>query len=313
MRRVASLLPSTTEIVHALGCADTLVLRSHECDFPPGVDQLPFATAPRTHLTGSSVAIDQTLLALLEAGLGLFQVDAAALRAGAPDLILTQDQCQVCAVPFSAIEAAARELLTPHPEILSLSPTTVDEVLGTVVQIAHALGVPARGDALRNRLATGFEAVRAAAATLPEPRPRVLTIEWFDPLMPAGNWVPELVELAGGENLLGAPGTHSPLCTWDAMRATDPDLIVLLPCGFDLAKTLDEVGTLRALPGWGDLRAVREGRVAAVDGNAYMNRPGPRLLDSAEILLEIIAGARGSGLPPSVPRREGEGWGWVTP
>lgn len=342
--RVASLLPSTTEIVHALGLGEALVLRSHECDHPPEVRALPFATEPRVEPPGSSAGIDTQLRELLEEGLGVFRVDAEALKAAAPEVILTQDQCAVCAIPRWVIDQAAAELLDEAPTIVSVSPTTVEGVLDSVVTVARALGAEARGIHLRRTLAERLEAVRrrapggrdavrsqgAGGPDTPGPdafpaapcdargdapgdvrdaRPSVLTIEWFDPLMPAGNWVPELVALAGGRNLLGEAGAHSPWTSWETMAAADPDVIVLLPCGFGLSRALEEVPVLEALPGWHDLRAVRAGRVAVADGNRYFNRPGPRIVESAEILAEIIDQARGDGIRTGA--LQGDGWVWL--
>jgi iron complex transport system substrate-binding protein len=311
--RIASFLPSTTEIVCALGLRDQLVLRSHECDHPRGVEAVPFATWPKYDPDGTSYAIDQRLRALLQEGLGVFRVDADRLREAAPDVILTQDQCQVCAVPLADIEAAACALLDPPPRIVSLSPATLGEVLDSVVTVAAALGVPERGEALRQELEAGLRRVGDRAASVGSGRPRVLTIEWFDPLMTAGNWVPELVELAGGENALGEAGAHSPFLSWDVMAATDPDVVVLIPCGFGIERALEEMPVLRALPGWGDLRAVRDGHVAVADGNRYFNRPGPRLVESAEILGEILSevAGRGGKARESATRHRNDGWRWV--
>ncbi len=315
--RVASLLPSATEIVCALGLGDALVLRSHACDHPPGIDALPFATEPRHAPPGTSGGIDRELRELLEEGLGVFRVDADRLRAAAPEVILTQDQCAVCAVPLAAIEEAACALLDPPPRIVSLAPTTLAEVMASVEVVADALGVPERGRLLREEMERGMRTVAEGAAGRAggdpaaggRARPRVLTIEWFDPVMPAGNWVPELVELAGGENLLGEAGAHSPVTPWAAMARTDPDVIVLVPCGFGVERALEEVGVLQALPGWGELRAVQEGRVAVADGNRFFNRPGPRLVASAEILAEIFRAVRSDGGLQG--RWSGDGWVWA--
>ena len=305
-------------MVHALGMGDQLVLRSHECDHPPGVEALPFATAPRVMADGAdgkpSGEIDRGVRWLLEQGLSIYELDAERLRAAAPDLILTQHQCQVCAVPFSEIEAAARELLDPAPRIVSLSPRTLDDVLQDHQTVADALGVPERGAALVASLRARMESVRVQATGAAaersraglHPRPRVLTIEWLDPLMAGGNWMPELVAMAGGENLLGSAGAHSPFLPWERFLETDPDVIVVVPCGFSLARTLEEMPSLASRPGWGAFRAVQEGRVAVVDGHHYFNRPGPRMADSLEILFEILH-------PEAGPARyAGEGWVWWT-
>jgi iron complex transport system substrate-binding protein len=298
----------------------SLVLRSHECDHPPGVEELPWATEPRLAPPGSSAGIDAQLRDLLEEGLGVFRVDAEALREAAPQVILTQDQCAVCAIPRWVIDQAVAELLDPPPEVVSVSPTTVEEILASVATVARALGVPERGIRLRRELAErlarvggghrgGRQGGHRGSPGADGERPSVLTIEWFDPLMPAGNWVPELVELAGGRNLLGEAGAHSPTLSWEEMAATDPDVVVLLPCGFGIQQALAELPVLEALPGWRELRAVGLGRVAVADGNRYFNRPGPRVVESAEILAEILRAVARPGLPPGP--HQGDGWRWV--
>lgn len=316
MKRIASLLPATTEMVHALGMGAGLVLRSHECDHPSGVEALPFATSPRVMgdamEEGDSGAIDAGVRWLLEQGLSIYELDAEILKAASPDLILTQHQCQVCAVPYSEIEAAARALLDPAPHIVSLSPRTLDDVLGDHLRVAEALGVPERGEALVASLRSRMEAVRvrgqaaaeARAAAGLHPYPRVLTIEWLDPLMAGGNWMPELVAMAGGENLLGEAGAHSPFLPWERFLETDPDVIIVVPCGFSLARTLEEMPALASRPGWASFRAVRDGRVAVVDGHHYFNRPGPRIVDSLEILFEILHPEAGRQV------HAGDGWVW---
>lgn len=284
--RTASLLPSATEIVHALGAGDALVLRSHECDHPPGVRALPSATRPRVSMDGASAAIEEGIRALLREGLSVFHVDPEPLREAAPELILTQDQCEVCAVGLETLQEAVDAFLEPCPRIVSLSPATVAEVLDSFMAVADALGVPERGRALR----AGLEARMAATARAVRgrKRPRVLTIEWLAPLMPAGNWIPELVEAAGGRNLLGEAGAHSGPVQWDVMRATEPDVVVVFPCGFPLERTRSEMDVLERLDGWDAVPAVRDGRVCIADGSAWFNRPGPRIAETLEILAEML-------------------------
>ena len=287
MQRVVSLLPSITEIVCALGFGERLVGRSHECDFPPEVRTLPALTEAKLDVRKPSAGIDLDVKTLLRDGLSVYRVDVEPLRALAPDLILTQDHCEVCAASLADVERALARWQGGAPRVLSLDPRTLRDVFRSFTRVAEALGAPERGrdlaEALSNRLTD--LAQRAAAAGTP---PSVACVEWIDPLMSAGNWMPELVSLAGGRSLFGEVGRHSPWISWPALRDADPDVLVVLPCGFDLARTRAELAPLRAQPGFESLRAVTSGRAYLVDGNQYMNRPGPRLVDSLEILGELI-------------------------
>jgi len=298
--KIASLIASATEIVCALGFEDDLVARSHECDFPPEARRLPAITAPRFPTDGTSYQIDQRVKAILAEALSVYRVDAEALRALGPDLIVTQTQCEVCAVSARDVEEALCEWVGgTRPHVVSLEPNALADVWQDIARVASALGAPDRGEALISRLRGRLDALAARAAGLP--RPTVACIEWIDPLMAAGNWVPELVDLAGGTNLFGEAGRHSPWMTFEALAARDPDVIVVLPCGFALERTRAEMPVLERSPGWDRLRAVQSKRVHLADGNQYMNRPGPRLVESAEIFAEILHpetfafGHRGSG------------------
>ncbi len=308
--RIASLLPSATEIVCALGLEDQLVLRSHECDFPPGVARLPFVTEPKYAADGTSYQIDERIRALLQEGLSVYRVDADGLRDARPDVIVTQHQCEVCAVSARELEAAACAVLDPPPGIVSLAPGGLADVLSDMERVAAALGVADRGAALVAGLRERMEAVEArvkgwSAGRAATHRPSVVTLEWLDPLMVAGNWVPELVEMAGGTNLLGEAGAHSPFVDWEEVRELDPDVVVVLPCGFTLHRTRQELHLLAELPGWTELRAVRRGRVALADGHHFFNRPGPRVVESLEILAEILhPDMEGWG-------HQGTGWSWM--
>jgi iron complex transport system substrate-binding protein len=284
--RIVSLLPSATEIVCAVGLREALVGRSHECDFPPGVERLPALCEPKVPIHGTSAEIDRDVRRLVADGLSVYRVDAEALRALAPDVIVTQTQCEVCAVSEADVVAATCDWAGSGVRIVSLAPARLDEVLADIERVGAALGVSARGTAVVASLRARLTALGARTRELP--RPGVACIEWLDPLMAAGNWVPELVELAGGRNLFGSIGEHSPWLQWDAVRGADPEVIVAMPCGFDLARTRGEMPALERLPGWEALRAVRAGRVAIVDGHRFFNRPGPRLVESAEILAEIL-------------------------
>lgn len=287
--RVVSLLPSLTEIVCALGAGERLVGRSHECDHPPGVEALPSVTRPRFESTPSAPSsdVDAELRRLLRDALSPFTVDEQRLRALAPDLVLTQDQCRACAVSLADVERALGAACGGAPAVLSVSPHTLGDVWDSVLAVAGALGCVDEGRALLARLSerVGNLGERASRRAW---RPRVAMLEWLDPLMLAGHWTPELVAIAGGEPVLARVGERSRWISWSELSAADPDVIVVAPCGFPLARTQRELGLLEALPGWRSLSAVRSGRVFLADGNALFNRPGPRLVDSLELLAELL-------------------------
>jgi iron complex transport system substrate-binding protein len=299
--RVASLIASSTELVCALGLQDRLVARSHECDFPPEVRALPQVTSARVDPAATSAEIDRQVKAQLQSALSVYSVDAEALRALAPDVVLTQMQCEVCAVSEKDVEQALCDWTGGRPRVVSLSPNGLDDVWADVVRVAEALGEPGRGRDLAARLRARVEEV--AARVRPRPPRSVVLLEWLDPIMTAGNWMPELAALANGVDPFGRPGQHAPYTSWEDVRAFDPEVIVALPCGFDLERTGREVAGLTARPGWSDLRAVRAGDVFYCDGNALFNRPGPRLVESLEALAEI--------LHPEVARYGHEGTGWA--
>ena len=285
--RVISLIASATEIVCALGFADRLVGRSHECDFPDEVRRLPVVTEPKFLTQGTSAEIDRRVKDLLERALSVYRVDALRLKALRPDVIVTQSQCEVCAVSLSEVEQAVSDWLEARPRIVSLEPTGLADLWTDIARVADALGVPERGAALVESLQERMAAIAERAGGLAG-RPSVASIEWIDPLMAAGNWMPELVEKAGGVSLFGEAGKHSPGMRWEALVRADPEVIVVLPCGFDMARTRAEMPALTGRPDWRELRAVRAGRVFLTDGNQYFNRPGPRLVESLEILAEIL-------------------------
>ena len=296
--RIASLVPSATEIVAALGLADSIVARSHECDWPAQVAGAPACTRARIDASKPSGAIHEDVGKLLAAALSLYDLDTGILRAARPSHIVTQDQCDVCAVGLSEVEAAAAEFLEAPVQIVSLAPMRLGDVWDDIARVGSALGVDAQP--VREGLCARVTAIAERAKALPPKR--VLTVEWSDPPMTAGNWVPELVALAGGIDTLGADGSHSPRISVEAVAAADPDAIALMPCGYDLPRTVADGRALLADPAWGGLRAARAGAVYATDGNAYFNRPGPRLVESLEILAEIIHPAHfGFG-------HEGTGW-----
>ncbi len=286
MPRIVSLIASATEIVCALGFEDQLVGRSHECDYPESVRRLPIVTAPKFDVEGSSREIDRRVKAILADALSVYRVDAERLRELEPDVIVTQSHCEVCAVSLRDVERAVCSWLRACPKLVSLAPNCLADVWHDIELVAEALDVPERGDELIQSLRSRMDVIAGRARSLP--RPTVACVEWIDPLMAAGNWMPELVEMAGGVNLFGEAGKHSPWMTWEQLVERDPDVIVILPCGFDIARSERDMMVLTGRPEWPRLRAVRDGRVWLADGNQYFNRPGPRLVDSLEMLAEVL-------------------------
>ena len=287
MERIVSLLPSTTEIACALGFGPQLVGRSHECDFPPEIRDLPVLTRPKLDARAGSREIDDRVKSLVRDGLSVYEVDADGLRELAPTHILTQDQCEVCAASLGDLESALAIWTGERPKVVSLSPQTLGDVWRSIIEVAVALSAGERGSELTNSLADRLTEI-AERTPSQSRRPRVACIEWLDPLMAAGNWIPELVTLAGGENLLGRAGSHSPWLTVEELTEADPDVIVVLPCGFDLGRTREELMTVIGRPPWPQLRALQQGRVFLADGNQFFNRPGPRLVESLAIFAEIF-------------------------
>jgi len=285
--RVISLLPSATEIVHALGCGAQLVGRSHECDFPDEVRKLPACTKPQIDPAASSSEIDRQVKARLQQALSLHQIDIATLRSLQPEVILTQAQCEVCAVSLTEVERAVADWTGSSTRVVSLSPQRLTDLWSNITTVAETLGVSEQGRVLVKQLKGRVADVIMKMAPLKR-RPSVACIEWFEPLMAAGNWVPELVELAGGLSLFGEAGKHSPWLNWEAVQEHDPEIFVAMPCGFDLERTRRELPSLSSRPDWTKLRAVRDRRVYLVDGSQYFNRPGPRLVESLEILAEMF-------------------------
>lgn len=286
--RIASLLPSTTEIAFALGLGDQLVAVTHECDYPPEAQSLPVVTrSTLDHTEATSEEIDAAVRSQLRDDLSIYRLDHDLLHQLQPDLILTQALCEVCAVSFATVERAVAGI-SSRPQILSLEPTTLDGVLGTILAVGTATGARDQAAALVGALRERVEAVRQKAATIGA-RPRVACLEWFAPLYGPGHWLPEMVELAGGRAGLGTPGEPSRRILWGDVIAFAPEVIILTPCGFDLERAAEEAEAI--LPhrtGWWALPAVRSGRVFAVDGNAYFSRPGPRLIESLELLAALI-------------------------
>ena len=300
--RIVSLIASATEIVCALGFEPQLVGRSHECDYPPSVKRLPQLTAPKLNVTATSIEIDRQVKQLVQDALSVYRVDAAALERLRPTHIITQTQCEVCAVSLKDVEAAVCEIVSTRPQIIALEPNALEDVWGDIHRVAAALGTPQRGDALVSDLRRRMEAIQNRSRSIVN-RPAVACVEWIEPLMAAGNWMPELVEMAGGRNLFGQAGKHSPWMTWDELVASNPEVLFVSPCGFEIQRTLEELHWLRERPEWDQLSAVQSSRVFIADGNQYFHRPGPRLAESLEILAEM--------LHPQAFHFGYEGAGWI--
>ncbi len=286
-KTIVSLIASATEIISALNAEKSQVGRSHGCDFPREILSLPVLTRATFPLDGTSIEIDSHVKGKLTDGLSVYEIDKKLLAELAPDVILTQDQCDVCAASLRDVEEAVCEWIGKRAEIVSLKPEALQDVYDDIRRVSVALEVTERGDAVVAEMQARMGAIETIAVKSGK-KPRVACIEWIEPLMAAGNWMPELVEMAGGENLFGEAGKHSPWMTREALIEANPDVILVLPCGFGIERSMSEFALLEELDGWRDLKAVIDQRVYVIDGDQYCNRPGPRLADSLEIIAEIL-------------------------
>jgi iron complex transport system substrate-binding protein len=285
--RAISLLPAATEIVGALGLMDRLVGVSHECDFPDEANSLPRITRCPIHGKGlSSAEVDRWVSETLAKKGTLYTLDYDLVRSLAPEVVLTQRLCDVCAVDYGTVESFARTLPDP-PRVVNLEPSSLEGMFANVAEVAEAMGEPNRAAPVIAALRTRVEAVKSKAATATT-RPRCVLLEWVDPPFCAGHWGPELVALAGGTDPVGRPGTKSARIPWEEVVEAKPEVLVLALCGWKATRALEDLPILLNRPGWADLPAVRAGRVFAVDADAYFSRPGPRLVDSLEILASLI-------------------------
>ena len=298
--RIVSLLPSATEMICALGLRAQLVGVSHECDYPLDVATLPRVTRTKIAHTASSLDIDQQVRQELAAQSALYSLDEARLVALRPDLLVTQSLCDVCAVAADEVTAVACRL-PAAPMVFNLQPLCLSDIFASITALGVAADAVAAAQALHAGLTARLDAIRARSTQISmAARPRVAMLEWLHPLFDAGHWNPELVDLAGGLPVLGRAGQPSRTLAWEALRAADPDVIFIACCGFDIQRTVHDVTLLASHREWGDLRAVRAGRVWVADGNAYFNRPGPRILDSLEVLAHCLHPAvhpRGDATP----------------
>ena len=285
--RIVSLIPSGTEILAALGLTDAIVGRSHECDFPSQIRNLPACTQARLNSNAASGEIHNKVNDLLQSALSIYQIKTDLLQQLQPTHIVTQDQCDVCAVSFGEVENALKSLTNTSPQVISLQPDILKDVWNDIARIAKVFDVDSAQvlENLQNRVKTIVDKTQALS---PTEIPRIACIEWTEPLMSASNWIPELVTYAGGKPLFSSTGKPSKILKWEDFVNSNPDVIIFMPCGFDLKRTRTEANSLTQKPEWEKLRAVQNDQVYITDGNAYFNRPGPRLADSLEILAEII-------------------------
>ena len=287
MPRILSLIPSSTEIVCALGFENQLIGRSHECDFPSSVQKLSSCTAPKFKVEGTSAEIDQRVKSILKNALSVYQIDEKKLQQMQPDIIITQAQCEVCAVSLKDVENAVCEWVESRPQIVSLEPNKLSDIWKDFINIAEALGVKEQGHELVSQLKQRMNKIAQKTINFPQ-KPTVVCIEWIEPLMSAGNWMPELIEMGGGINLFGVAGEQSPWMTWEQLLEANPDVILVMPCGFNLSRSKAKMSSLSQKPEWSQLNAVQNQQVYLTDGNQYFNRPGPRLVGSLEIIAEIL-------------------------
>jgi len=298
--RIVSLLASATEMIAELGCLDQLVGRSHECDYPPEVLHLPLVSTVQINVDTSSSQIDAQIKQLAQAkksaednalkALSIYAINIELLQTLRPDIIFTQTQCEVCAVSEQDVARALQQLTGFQPCIVSLAPYRLSDVWDDVLRVGKALDRYKQAQKLTRRYRQRLDqlASQTASPSQRSSKPRVAVLEWLDPLMAAGNWTPELIAYAGGEAVFGETGTHSPWITWEELQTANPDVLILAPCGFSLERTMLDVALLQQQPAWQSLQAVRNGRVYAIDGNHYLNRSGPRLVESAELLAYTV-------------------------
>lgn len=299
--RICSFLPSATEIVYALGLGDALSGITYECDFPPEAQQKTVVVNTRLVNSSSSPEIDRQVSEFMDRGESLYRVDLEALQGIQPDLIITQDLCRVCAASPGDL-AQALETLTHAPRVLSLNPRTLRDVWNDIRAVGEATGRSREAGALVEELERRVATIQRAMSSVTR-RPRVLCLEWLDPPFVGGHWVPEMVTLAGGIDVMGRTGEPGFRVAWEKVLGTEPDVVVGMPCGYGLERTLEEFKHTQFPPGWKDLPAVRRGRVYAVDGSGYFSRPGPRLAGGVEILAHAFHTERAPITPPAAAMR----------
>jgi len=301
--RIVSTIASATEIVCAMGLGQYLVGISHECDYPQEIKGLPVVTRPRINIHASSLEIDKQVRDVVKNALSVYEVDSKKLAELAPTHIITQDQCEVCAVSIKDVETAMCELTGVNCRIISLRPNCLADFFADLETIGKALSAEKQASDLSAKLKHSIKTIEVAASKLN--KPKVAAVEWIEPLMVSGNWMPELIDIAGAMPAFGEAGKHSPAISFNQLVDANPDFILVNPCGFTIDRTLQEMHLLEGKPEWRNLKAVQTNKVFVLDGNQYFNRPGPRLLDSLEILAEIIH--------PEIFQFGHEDTGWLIP
>jgi iron complex transport system substrate-binding protein len=300
--KIISLLPAASEIICALGLEDLLVGRSHECDFPESIQKLPICSDAKFIAGSDSAKIDAQVKEIFSDALSIYKIDKDLIKSLQPTHIITQAQCEVCAVSEKDVEEALSDLINHDTKLISLQPNTLSDILREIKETAVTLGVAEKGKELVEELEERIDLIKHKLKFFPE-KPKVAIIEWLSPIMVAGNWIPELVEIAGGQSLLAENGKHSPFVEWQQIYDANPDILIVAPCGFSISRTLQEIDLLLNLPGWRDLKAVKNNQVYIADGNAYFNRSGPRIVDTIEMLAEMIT--------PKYFNFGYEGEGWI--
>lgn len=287
--RIISLIPSATEIICALGLEENLVGRSHECDYPKTIQILPECTKPKLDISGSSLAINKSVNLFLNNSSSIYQINEEIIIKLKPDIIFTQAQCDVCAVSLREVNAIFENSKRLKPEIISLQPSKIDDIWDSISLVAKNLGISKKGSTLNRKIQKNIAIIKPRKEKI---LPTIACVEWIEPLMFAGNWVPEIVEIAGGKDLFGSAGNHSSWDNFDNLLGRDPEKIIMMPCGFSIQKTQKEMEALKVNSRWAKLKAFKNKNIFIVDGNQYFNRPGPRILDSIKILIEIISGGK---------------------
>jgi len=302
--KIVTLIPSATEIVAFLGLKNSIIGRSHECDYPQGLDHVAKLTSPKINVGGTSGEIDKQINTILENSLSVYKVDIKKLKELNPDYIITQAHCEVCAVSFSEVENIVSKNLNKNTKIISLQPNTLDDVFNDIKRVAKNLNIE---NEINNNLVKNLrEKLKKIKKISSEQKvkPSIACIEWIDPLMIAGNWIPEMVEIAGGANILGKSGNNSHWIKFEEIINQDPEIIIFLPCGFNIKKTKEELKNLiKQNSRWQSLKAFKNKKLLIADGNQFFNRPGPRLIESLEILAEIIH--------PDIFNFKHYGTGWI--
>ena len=288
MKKIVTLIPSATEIVAFLGEKDSIVGRSHECDYPPDLNKIKKLTSPKINVDGTSGEIHKQINTILENSLSVYKVDIKELKKLEPDVVITQAHCEVCAVSLSEVEEIVAKHLNEKTKIISLQPNTLGEVFEDIKKVAEGLNLDkVTTEGLIKPLEQRVKNIQIKS--LKQKKRTVACIEWIEPLMAAGNWIPEMVKISGGEDIFGKSGKDSHWITFDEIKNYDPEVIIFLPCGYNIEKTKDEVENLLIKETkWSNLKAFKDKDLFIVDGNQFFNRPGPRLVESLEIFAEII-------------------------